>query len=197
MIKKTLVIMALALLTLFLTISFAAEKEKDNKKADQVVIPDQIITDQATEPEEALDIGEKSDFQDMATQSLEGEEINWQVISGGGIINGQSTNFFLSGTVGQTAVGTGTGGGMVLHHGFWQEFLAARCDIAGDANHDGAANVGDAVFLINYVFKGGPEPFYLNEGDANFDCAANVGDAVYLINYVFKGGPGPQCGCVE
>jgi hypothetical protein len=29
---------------------------------------------------------------------------------------------------------------------------------AGDANCDGALNIGDAVYLINYVFKGGTEP---------------------------------------
>lgn len=28
----------------------------------------------------------------------------------------------------------------------------------GDANGDGHLNVGDAVFMINYVFKGGPAP---------------------------------------
>jgi uncharacterized protein (TIGR02145 family) len=64
---------------------------------------------------------------------------------------------------------------------------------AGDANGDGAANVGDAVFLINFVFKGGPAPERLEAGDANYDGQTNVGDAVYLINYVFKGGPAPNC----
>ena len=65
----------------------------------------------------------------------------------------------------------------------------------GDANADGAVNVGDAVFLINYVFKGGLEPIPLFAGDANGDCQVNVGDAVYIINYVFKGGPPPVETC--
>ncbi|MCP4568586.1 MAG: hypothetical protein GY841_13495 [FCB group bacterium] len=67
------------------------------------------------------------------------------------------------------------------------------CDEAGDANNDGPVNVGDAVYMINYVFKGGPEPECKAEGDANGDCTLNVGDAVYLINYVFKGGDSPIC----
>jgi plastocyanin len=71
------------------------------------------------------------------------------------------------------------------------------CDTPGDANDDGQTNVGDAVFMINFVFKGGPAPPCLNEGDANADCQANVGDAVFLINFVFKGGPAPDCGCAE
>jgi hypothetical protein len=67
--------------------------------------------------------------------------------------------------------------------------------VCGDANDDGAVNVGDAVHLINHVFKGGPGPDPTCSGDANGDGMVNVGDAVYLINHVFKGGPGPEPGC--
>lgn len=69
--------------------------------------------------------------------------------------------------------------------------------ICGDANGDGSANVGDAVFLINFVFKGGPSPNPEKIGDANCDGGVNVGDAVYLINFVFKGGPAPCETCPE
>jgi hypothetical protein len=65
----------------------------------------------------------------------------------------------------------------------------------GDANSDGAVNVGDAVFLINFVFKSGPAPTPLCVGEANGDDQTNVGDAVYMINFVFKGGPAPVEGC--
>lgn len=68
------------------------------------------------------------------------------------------------------------------------------CDyICGDAEGDGAVNVADAVFLINYIFKGGPAPDPMEAGDANCDLAVNIADAVYLINYIFKGGPEPCC----
>jgi len=70
------------------------------------------------------------------------------------------------------------------------------CNFAGDANDDGAVNIGDAVYLITYIFKNGPEPPCLNEGDANNDGAINIGDAVYLITYIFKNGPDPLCGSV-
>ncbi len=63
----------------------------------------------------------------------------------------------------------------------------------GDANIDGTVNVGDGVFLINYVFKGGNAPNPLERGDANCDDGTNVGDAVYIISFVFKGGPPPGC----
>jgi hypothetical protein len=63
--------------------------------------------------------------------------------------------------------------------------------ICGDANGDLEVNVGDAVFLINYVFKGGPAPDPIESGDANSDGQTNIGDAVYLIAYIFNGGPPP------
>ncbi|MEZ5357586.1 MAG: dockerin type I repeat-containing protein [Candidatus Zixiibacteriota bacterium] len=71
------------------------------------------------------------------------------------------------------------------------------CVVAGDANNDGGLNIGDAVFLINHIFKGGPAPVCMNAADANHDCGLNIGDAVYLINHIFKGGAAPQCGCIN
>ena len=67
--------------------------------------------------------------------------------------------------------------------------------VLGDANADRGVNIGDAVFIINYIFKGGTAPNPRKIGDANGDCAVNVGDAVYLVNYVFRGGPAPVVGC--
>jgi hypothetical protein len=63
--------------------------------------------------------------------------------------------------------------------------------VTGDANGDAIVNVADAVFLISYVFKGGPAPDPLLSGDANCDESTNIADGVYIINYVFKGGPPP------
>jgi hypothetical protein len=67
--------------------------------------------------------------------------------------------------------------------------------VCGDANGDEAVDVGDAVYVINYAFKGGPAPDPVLAGDANCDASCDVGDAVYLINYAFKGGPGPCATC--
>jgi len=63
----------------------------------------------------------------------------------------------------------------------------------GDCNGDGVINVGDVVFLVNYLFKGGSSPFPLETGDVNCDELVNVGDVVYLINYLFKSGTPPSC----
>jgi hypothetical protein len=70
--------------------------------------------------------------------------------------------------------------------------------LCGDANADVKVTVSDVVYLINYLFKGGPAPLcppapYLTCGDANGDGKVTVSDVVYLINYLFKGGPPPVC----
>jgi len=63
--------------------------------------------------------------------------------------------------------------------------------LCGDANGDADINVGDAVYIINYIFKGGQAPVPLEAADVNQDGFVNVGDAVAIINYIFKGGPAP------
>lgn len=74
--------------------------------------------------------------------------------------------------------------------------IGDACDvICGDANGDGNADIGDAVFIVNYVFRKGAPPDPVCAGDANSDGGTDVGDAVYLINYVFKSGPPPQNDC--
>jgi hypothetical protein len=65
--------------------------------------------------------------------------------------------------------------------------------VYGDANGDETVNVTDAVYLIQYVFAGGPAPDPLEAGDANCDGTVNVSDAVFLIQYIFAGGPEPDC----
>jgi murein tripeptide amidase MpaA len=67
--------------------------------------------------------------------------------------------------------------------------------MCGDASGDRALNVGDAVHIITYIFKGGPAPDPLCSADANGDAATNIADAVYLITYIFKSGPAPVEPC--
>ncbi|MDD4050293.1 MAG: S8 family serine peptidase [candidate division Zixibacteria bacterium] len=61
----------------------------------------------------------------------------------------------------------------------------------GDANGDGRITIGDAVFIIGYVFRSGPAPATVEAGDANSDTNIDVGDAIYLVAYIFRGGPAP------
>ncbi len=63
--------------------------------------------------------------------------------------------------------------------------------LRGDTNMDKKTTVSDVIFLINYLFKGGPPPDPVYLGDVNCDDKTTVSDVVYLINYLFKGGPAP------
>jgi hypothetical protein len=84
----------------------------------------------------------------------------------------------------------------------------------GDVNADDtlelpSLDVSDLVYLINYLYKGGPPPEpFADQGDVNcvpaagakdFDCPKNnvdAADVVYILNYVWKGGP-PPCDYVR
>ncbi len=72
-------------------------------------------------------------------------------------------------------------------------YLYASYVMHGDANADAIIDLGDVVYILNYLFKGGPEPCPMEAGDANCDGLVDLGDVVYLLNYLFKGGPPPPC----
>lgn len=67
----------------------------------------------------------------------------------------------------------------------------------GDANGDGSTSITDIVYLVNYLFKNGPNPVYGQMTDVNVDCVINIEDLVYLVNFIFKVGPKPLPGCSE
>jgi hypothetical protein len=71
----------------------------------------------------------------------------------------------------------------------------------GDANSDNKISVSDVIYLINYLFKGGPDITHETEeerlfkGDVNVDSSITISDVVYLINYLFKNGCSPGTPC--
>ncbi len=79
----------------------------------------------------------------------------------------------------------------------YEAVLAAQQSpyVAGDANGDELVALADVVYLINYLYKGGPPPDPLAAGDPNADCIIDIADVVYLLDYLYRGGPPPQPGC--
>jgi len=61
----------------------------------------------------------------------------------------------------------------------------------GDADASGGVDIDDVVYLINYIFSGGPEPVPYESGDADCSGGVDIDDVVYLINYIFSGGHTP------
>jgi hypothetical protein len=68
------------------------------------------------------------------------------------------------------------------------------CDVAhtGDVNLDLDLTAGDIVTTVNYVFKGGFQP-YPCPAAADVNCSGQVtsSDIIALVNHVFKAGPAP------
>ncbi len=71
--------------------------------------------------------------------------------------------------------------------------LIDALDYRGDVNKDGNAELGDAIFLINYLFRqeAAPDPVYA--GDLNCDGVVELGDIIFLLNYLFRNGTVPRC----
>lgn len=65
--------------------------------------------------------------------------------------------------------------------------------ICGDLDRSGGITAADIIWLINYVFKGGPMPEPDELADVNGDLTINLSDVIYLINYVYKGGEDLTC----
>jgi len=70
----------------------------------------------------------------------------------------------------------------------------AICVGAGDANGAGGVDISDALFIITYIFQGGPAPNPLGRGDADCNGGTDIGDVTFIIAYIFQGGAAP-CTC--
>lgn len=79
----------------------------------------------------------------------------------------------------------------------------SRCQvkfIRADVNGDGAVNITDAIYLLNYLFKGqADEVSCLDAADIDDNGVIEITDAIYLLSYLFQSGDLPrepfnQCG---
>ncbi len=61
----------------------------------------------------------------------------------------------------------------------------------GDADNSGAANISDAVNILNFLFTAGGGPTCAEAADVNDDGTINITDPVGLLNFLFGGGSGP------
>ena len=65
----------------------------------------------------------------------------------------------------------------------------------GDANGDSLVDLGDAVHMLAWLFRGGEAPRCggLSCVDVNSDSTSDLADAVYLLEWLFLGGEDPAC----
>ncbi len=57
----------------------------------------------------------------------------------------------------------------------------------GDANGDGQGDLSDAIFILNYLFKGSTPLGCEDAADANDDGIIDLSDPIYLLNFLFLG----------
>ena len=63
----------------------------------------------------------------------------------------------------------------------------------GDYNGDDLVNLGDALYLTEYIFKDGPPPVGgAGRADANGDGNIDISDVIYIIKYIYSHAPEPQ-----
>jgi len=201
--RKIYKIALTAILVVFL-IATAGLVAKDRSGEKIKETPDASGNFQGTSARVAIATAVKAPLTD-STDSL--TEIEWTLFSAGGI-EASSEDFGVSAAMGEIAVGFGSSENFGMSQGFIEIVESTCCRVAGDANNDGACNIGDEVFLGNYIFRAercddppgnpiGCPPNCLAEGDANADGNVNVGDEVFLGNYIFRpppASPAPQCG---
>ncbi len=162
--------------------------------ADETASPHQPLrtTDVTVESPEAED-GSASSAGESATATF---RIDWLTINSGGGIGATSTQYGLSYSVGQAVTGEGSSTNYGVGLGFWYgiDGTSGACPIAvsGDVNVSGSISSADIIYLVNFVFKGGPAPLPCEaNGDVNCSGSNTSADIIHLVNFVFKGGPAP------
>ena len=85
---------------------------------------------------------------------------------------------------------TELGSGLINPPGALAKLAGYLC---GDANSSNSISISDAIYIVQYVFAGGPAPIPFAAGDCNCSGTITVSDVVYLVNYIFGSG-NPPCG---
>jgi hypothetical protein len=94
-------------------------------------------------------------------------------------------------TEGAVFVATGAEGVVILDV-FRDDAESAPRFRRGDSNGDGGIDLSDAVYTLNHLFRGGPEPACLEAADSDDNGAIDVTDPVRLLDHLFRGGPAPE-----
>lgn len=63
--------------------------------------------------------------------------------------------------------------------------------LCGDADASGGFDIDDVVYIVGYIFSGGPPPLPMNSGDVDCSGGVDIDDVVHLILHIFGMGPPP------
>lgn len=118
-----------------------------------------------------------------------GEQVNWFLIGGSGT-SGSSTNYQVSGSLGQAVAGFADGSTIDVNQGYWQNFTAAsNCCVGTTGNVDmvGIIDISDLSLLVAYLTVPAPGkpslPCY-EEANLNVEGIIDLSDLSLLILYI-------------
>ena len=71
--------------------------------------------------------------------------------------------------------------------------------VCGDMDFSGSIDIADLVYLVDYMFNGGPPPPFLPTADCDGNGQIDISDLVCWVDcwFVFEGGCTPQCAFEE
>lgn len=65
--------------------------------------------------------------------------------------------------------------------------------VCGDMDQNGAVNLLDITYLINFLYKGGPPANPMDIGDTDGNGTINLLDVIYVIDFLYRFGAKPLC----
>ncbi len=149
-------------------------------------------TETTPTPVESNSIRTVTEMQATTAQPMAGEQIKWQVLSGGGVTS-SSPGYILGATIGQTAVGVTTSTGYTMQNGYWQDWdsFVTSCCIGTTGNVNKSVSetpdLSDLSLLIAFLTVT-PKPTLpcLPEANVNASVAAtpDLSDLSLLIAFL-------------
>ena len=169
----------LVIVFLSFSVAFPIEKEKaiEERSIQESVLDEKILM------EKEVIIPKDT------TATSQNYHIPWSSLNGGGK-DMASTNYKAMVSSAQSFIGETQSTNYQLKIGYW---YGGKPFICADVNETGNVSISDIVYLINYLFKFGPEPDPMYGADTNGDGKVSLSDVVWLINYLLKFGPAPVC----
>ena len=141
--------------------------------------------------------GAAAELKTAANSPLAGEQIKWQVVSGGGN-RSVSTSFVLSATVGQVATGLISSANYKVNQGYWQDFDAnsGGCCTANsidgrtgnvDADPGRGVDISDLTILIDFLYVSFNPPVCMPSANIDGDAGGgiDISDLSRLIDYLY------------
>jgi len=74
-------------------------------------------------------------------------------------------------------------------------FKVVEPSICGDADNSGMVDIDDVMYLVDYIFLGGPAPIDFAQADVNCDSKIDLLDISIVMAYIFRGGSAPCSSC--